>query len=61
MQRNISKVVIESTMAKVWRISKRAQFQEVGSYIFDMVFANKMVSNVFWKEGLGYSTSDFAV
>ncbi|XP_042988612.1 uncharacterized protein LOC122316143 [Carya illinoinensis] len=38
--RLISKEVVESTLAKVWRISKQAQFTEVSPNIFAIVFDN---------------------
>ncbi|KAF5454463.1 hypothetical protein F2P56_024125 [Juglans regia] len=41
MERNISKGVIETTMAKVWRISRKALFQEVGTNKFVITFANQ--------------------
>ena len=41
MERSISQALIESTMAKMWRISKRAKFQEVGMNTFVMIFANQ--------------------
>ncbi|KAF5472196.1 hypothetical protein F2P56_004583 [Juglans regia] len=41
VERSISRMVIENTMAKVWRISRKAQFQEVGTNMFVMTFANQ--------------------
>ncbi|XP_042952130.1 uncharacterized protein At4g02000-like [Carya illinoinensis] len=38
--RLISKEVLETTLAKVWRISRRAQFTEVSLNIFTLVFDN---------------------
>lgn len=41
VERSIGKLVIETTMAKVWRISRKAQFQKVGTNIFVTTFANQ--------------------
>ncbi|XP_042983285.1 uncharacterized protein LOC122312689 [Carya illinoinensis] len=40
MDRNVSKEVLENTMKKVWRISRPAKFQEVGTNVFTISFAN---------------------
>ena len=36
----MGKEVIASAMGKIWRISKRAVFQEVGKNVFVITFAN---------------------
>ncbi|KAG6713462.1 hypothetical protein I3843_05G143900 [Carya illinoinensis] len=41
MDRKLSAVVVENTMGKVWCISQRAKFQEVGVNIFAIQFANE--------------------
>lgn len=33
MDRKLSATVVENTMGKVWRISRKAKFQEVGEYL----------------------------
>ncbi|KAF5468807.1 hypothetical protein F2P56_012927 [Juglans regia] len=39
--RSINQAVVESTMAKVWKISKRAKFKGLGDNVYVMVFANQ--------------------
>ncbi|KAG6640182.1 hypothetical protein CIPAW_10G155200 [Carya illinoinensis] len=41
MEQKLSAMVVENTMGKVWRISRRAKFQEVGANIFAIQFANE--------------------
>ncbi|XP_042958149.1 uncharacterized protein LOC122293721 [Carya illinoinensis] len=41
LDRRVSAAVVENTMGKVWRISRRAKFQEVGANIFAIQFANE--------------------
>lgn len=48
MDRNISKEVVESTMKKIWRISKPAKFLEVVSNIFTVTFANLADKDRVW-------------
>lgn len=38
LEKQIEKEVLASTMAKVWRLSKQAMFQEVGSNVFVIAF-----------------------
>lgn len=42
IERSINQEVIEGTLAKVWRISKRARFLEVCLNIFVITFANQV-------------------
>ncbi|CAI9780684.1 unnamed protein product [Fraxinus pennsylvanica] len=39
-ERQINKAVVQSTMGKIWRISKPAEFTEMGRNIFMITFAN---------------------
>ncbi|XP_042944706.1 uncharacterized protein LOC122278594 [Carya illinoinensis] len=41
MERRVSATVVENTMGRVWRISQKARFQEVGINMFVIQFANE--------------------
>lgn len=41
MDRTIGREVIAATIAKVWRVSRQARFQEIGSNIFSITFATQ--------------------
>lgn len=39
MERSIGRAIVESTMEKIWRVSKQATFKEVGPNVFIITFA----------------------
>lgn len=52
-KRNIGRGVIESTMAKVWKVSRPASFREVRSNVFVITFATWLINRGCGKGSLG--------
>ncbi|KAF5457896.1 hypothetical protein F2P56_021970 [Juglans regia] len=48
MERKISQGVIESTIAKVWKLSRVAKFLEVGKNVFVIIFATHTDKHKVW-------------